>query len=362
MKILILNWRYIFHPWTGGAERHIHELATQWTKKGHHVTILCGGFAKAPHRETINGIHIIRLGDTYTIYLLAPIYYIFFLRKKKFDVIISVAHGLPFFTPLFTRRNKIIIIHQNHEELWKTEWGGIISRLGIFIENKIMPFIYRNIPVVTLSESTKYNLESLGFQKVYAIPPGILVPNTIHKLRKSKTPTILYLGRIRKYKRVDFLLQIFPQIQNKIPHVNLIIAGDGQDKSRIEHIIRAKNIKNVEVKGWVSDSEKYELLTTSWTLAFPSKIEGWGLVSLEAAACGTPTIAFKVPGLEDAVKNNESGILVKNQKEFTEAVIIVLSNRQLREKFSNLSKKWANKFRWDKSAESVMKIINDNRK
>jgi glycosyltransferase involved in cell wall biosynthesis len=357
MKILILNWRYISHPWAGGAEIHIHELAKQWIKLGHSVTVLCGGYDKAAQSEIIDGVNIIRLGDTYSIYLLAPIYYLFCLRKIRFDIIIGVAHGLPFFTPFYTRRKKMIIIHQIHEELWKTEWGGVISKIGIFIENNIIPIIYRDIPVVTLSDSTKNNLEKLGFHHVYAIPPGIYVPETVSKIPKTKNPTILYLGRIRKYKRIDFLLKILPKLNEKIRNLKLIIAGDGQDRARIEQIIREKKLKNVEMKGRVSESEKYQLLASSWVLAFPSKIEGWGLVSLEAAACGTLTIGFKVPGLIDAVKENESGLLVNSPKEYTDTLIHILTDEKRRNGFCNLSKRWANRFNWDTSAKAILQII-----
>jgi len=69
MRILILNWRDITHPWAGGAERHLHELAKQWIKSGHEVLFLCGGYKGALRSEKIGGIQIFRIGDTYLCYL-----------------------------------------------------------------------------------------------------------------------------------------------------------------------------------------------------------------------------------------------------------------------------------------------------
>jgi len=358
MKILILNWRDITHPWAGGAERHLHELAKHWVKSGNEVIFLCGGYKGALRSEKIDGIQIFRVGDTYLCYLLIPLYYIFKLRWYKFDCIIDTSHGIPFSTPLFTRKQKFLIIHHNHEKLWKTEFSDLVAKIGIFLENFIVPSLYKKVPVITLSESEKKLLQKRGFQSVEAILPGIEGKSFQKNREKASKPTILYLGRLRKYKRVDLLLHAFPEIKKRVPGCQLLIAGDGQDRARLEYIARAKNIDgNVVFKGLVSEDEKVRLLQQVWVLAFPSLIEGWGLVAMEAAACGTPTVGFNVPGIRDAVRHGETGLLVKSRKEFIESIVEILKNRQLRLRLSEGARNWVNKFSWDESSCKFMEVM-----
>jgi len=360
MRILILNWRDITHPWAGGAERHLHELAKQWIKSGHEVLFLCGGYKGALRSEKIGGIQIFRIGDTYLCYLLIPLYYIFKLRWRKFDCIIDTAHGIPFFTPLFTRKQKLLVIHHNHEKLWKTEFSDLTAKVGIFLENIVVPSLYKKVPVVTLSESEKKLLQKKGFQSVEAIPPGIESSFFQRNGKRASKPTILYLGRLRKYKRVDLLLYSFSEIKRKVPSSQLIIAGDGQDRARLEYIARAEKVDgNVVFKGLVSEDEKVSLLRQAWVLAFPSLIEEWGLVAMEAAACGTPTVGFNVPGIKDAIRNGETGLLAKTRKEFIQSIIKIIKDRGLRLRLSEGAKSWVRQFSWEHAAQSFIKRISD---
>jgi glycosyltransferase involved in cell wall biosynthesis len=358
MKILIINWRDITHPWAGGAERHIHELAKIWVKQGNHVTLLCGGYPKMISKENIDQIEIIRIGNTYSIFLLAPYYYLFYLKQRKFNVIIDTAHGIPFFSPIFSRLPKILIIHHNHKSIWKTEWNSFIAKIGSWIENNFVPFIYRNIQIVTLSETGKNELQQIGYKKVTAIKPGIHIPDPSLLTPKTINPTILYLGRLRKYKRVDLLLHFLNDIAREIPTVELIIAGEGQDRHRIEHLINYHHYKNlINFKGHVSEDEKYSLLSSCWILAFPSLIEGWGLVATEALSCNTPTVAFRVKGLSDSICHGKTGFLAQNKKEFITYIIELLSARKnmIDQKYKKMI---LDRYTWTKSASDFMKIIN----
>ncbi|MDQ3239094.1 MAG: glycosyltransferase [bacterium] len=362
MKILIINWRDITHSWAGGAERHLHELAKNWAKSGHQVTMLVGGYSGALKNETIDSVEVVRVGNTYSIFFLAPLYYLFYLRNRKFNYIVDTSHGIPFFANIFSRLPVVLIIHHNHEKLWKTEFSQYISNLGIFIENKCLTRLYRHNLIATLSETTKSELLSLGFKNVQAIPPGIehdcFKPSST---QKSLQPTILYLGRLRKYKRVDILINNFHKIKQKVPNLTLIIAGTGQDKDRLENLVRTLNLdSDIKFKGYISEEEKVKLLQESWVLAFPSLIEGWGLVALEAAACGTPTVGFNVPGVIDAVSHNHSGILVEDQDQYCDQLINILNDFDLRQRLSQGAIDWAQHFKWDLSSNQFLKHMEEN--
>ena len=358
MNILLINWRDITHPWAGGAERHVHELAKEWSVKKHRVTLLCGNYKGGLHREVIDGIEILRIAGTYSIFFFAPFYYLLHLSKSNFDSVIEVAHGVPFFTPFFTSRKKILIVHHNHEKLWYTEWNRFIAAGGTFLENKVVPLVYRNVMIITLSNSVKKELQNLGLKKLEAIPPGI--DRKVYKpyFPKPRKQTILYLGRLRKYKRIDMLLNIFPKIKKRFPGSVLVIAGTGQDRARLMRLARIYNLNDsVIFKGFVSEEEKVRLLQEAAVLVYPSIAEGWGLVSLEAAACGTPTIAFHASGIMDAVKDGKSGIIVRTKKEFYESLIRVLKDSKMKSTLSKGALKWAEQFDWRKSAQAFLDVL-----
>lgn len=358
MNILIVNWRDVTHPWAGGAETHLHQLAKEWISLGHTITMLVGGYKGAIQRDNLEGINIIRIGGTYSIFFFAPLYYLLNLRNKAFDCIVEVSHGIPFFLLLFAKKQTLLVIHHNHRRLWQTEFPPIISQVGIFLEEKITPLIYRKTAVVTLSKSSRSELEKMGFKNVTAIPPGI--DNDFYKSSANKPaePLILYLGRLRKYKRIDLLLKIFPEIKKQLPKARLIIAGDGQDRVRLKHLAHEKGLdKEIVFKGSVSEEEKLKLLQEAWVLAFPTLMEGWGLVIMEAAACGTPVVAFKVPGVVDAVVSGETGLLVNNLADFTRALVDILKHKSLRERLSRAAARRAFSFSWKKSALNMLQAM-----
>lgn len=357
MNILIVNWRDVTHPWAGGAERHLHELAKRWASASHTVTLLAGGYPGAVPEETIERVRIIRRGTTYTIFLVAWWFALRLNGNGRFDCIVETAHGLPFFLRIFFRNRLILVIHHNHRDLWRTEWHPVIAGIGNFLEQHIVPFLYRDTDIITLSDSTASELMQLGFRSVTAIPPGVDPPRRISQ-RKFIRPTIVYVGRLRKYKRVELLLKMFARIRRSIPAAELLIAGTGQDRAYLEFYARINRLDTgVRFLGYVSEDEKVILFSGAWVLAFPSLIEGWGLVALEAAAYGTPTVAFRVHGLADAVGNGRSGFLAESETEFVSAVIRILREPRLRQELNRSSRIWARRFSWKTSAERFLSVM-----
>src|SRR3989304_9512460 len=126
--------------------------------------------------------------------------------------------------------------------------------------------------------------------------------------KKSKHPTILYLGRIKKYKRVDLLVKVFPKIIESVADARLIIAGWGTEASMITDLVmRSPLRRKISLMGPVSTQEKKELLTRSSVFVNPSIGEGWGLAVIEANLYGTPAVSFRVRGLSESIKHGITG-------------------------------------------------------
>src|ERR1035437_7101483 len=162
MNILILNWRDPKNPKSGGAEIVTLEHAKAWIKAGYKVTWFTSKFKHSKTEEFLDGIKIIRAGNFITVYLLAPIFYLF--TKNKFDLVIDEIHGLPFFTPLYVRKPKIAFIHEVAGEIWDYMYPFRINILGKFIE----PFFYlpyEGIPLWTDADSTINDLVKCGIRR-----------------------------------------------------------------------------------------------------------------------------------------------------------------------------------------------------
>lgn len=359
-KILIFNWRDTRHKYAGGAEVYLNELAKGWLRKGCQVTWFCGNDGLCPRYERIDGIQIIRRGGFYIVYIWAFLYYILRFRGR-YDVIIDSENGVPFFTPLYAKEKKFLVMHHVHQDVFWKHLPIPLALIASWLEAHVMPWAYRNVQFITVSPSTrrdilKHNLTERSPEIVYnGIDITRFVPG-----EKSPTPLVIYLGRLKEYKQVDVLLQAAKDITKTISECKVIIAGEGEDKKRLQLITHKLGLDNVVTfLGKVSEEDKVRLLQKAWVLVQPSMVEGWGITVLEANACGTPVVASNVPGLRDSVRNPHTGYLVEsgNTIDFSKRISRLLSDKQLRENMQKGSLEWSKKYSWDISIEKSFDLM-----
>lgn len=362
-RILILNWRDTKHLWSGGAEVYIKSLADEWVKMGHHVSIFCGNDGKSKRNEVVNRVHVIRRGGFYTVYLWAFLYYAFKLRKN-FDVIIDSENGIPFFSPLYSRKAIVLLIHHVHQEIFMTHLNFPFSHVAKFLEGKFMPFVYKKSIVVTVSKSSKEEIVKAGISRddnIQIVNPGIRL--SVTNVGKTKHPTFVYLGRLKPYKNVDIAISAFSKVHKIEPTSKLIIAGEGDSmKSLIEQTNNLGLENYVEFLGKVSEKKKQLILAQSWVALQPSTVEGWGITVLEANAHGTPVIASHVNGLKDSIIHGKTGLLVKvkSVSELEKAMLKLVNDRALRKSTSKNAYEWAKEFSWDRNANSFYQILSQS--
>ncbi len=359
MKILIFNWRDITHPWAGGAEVYVHEIGKRLAKKGHDLTLFCGEYPGCEKSSTIDGIKIIRSGGQYSIYLYAPIIYLSKMRKK-YDLIIDCENGIPFFTPLFVQKPKICVMHHVHKDIFGIEKPFYIAWLGNFLEEYLMPLVYRNTGFVTVSPSTKKEMIEIGIDKekiktIFNGMNGQFVPDP----GKKKDNLIVYVGRIKRYKQVDHLIKAFRIVKDKVPDAELAIAGRG-NFSEIKELSDELNL-GIKLYGEIGEKEKLDLLQKAKIFVTTSMKEGWGISVIEANRCGTPAIAYDVSGLRDSIRNNETGLLIKHGdiEELAKNIIKIIEDDNLHKFLSNNALNWSKTFDWGKSAKEFEKIMDD---
>ncbi|NTW15054.1 MAG: glycosyltransferase [Candidatus Moranbacteria bacterium] len=363
-RILVLNWRDTKHAYMGGAEVYTHEIAKEWVRQGHHVTLFSGNDGRCRRHEVVDGVHIVRRGGFYLVYLWAFLYYAFRFRGQ-YDIVVDCENGIPFFSPLYVRRPKVFcLMHHVHQEVFRRSLPAPLAAFARFLERDLMPIVYRNVKFITVSESSREEIERLGLGRrgILVVEPGIDMETFSHEIsEKTEYPSILYLGRLKGYKSVNILIQAFRIVLDERPDACLVIAGSGEEERSLRHLAEDLGFTGEQVRfaGQVDDNEKVRLMQSAWMLVNPSFMEGWGIVAIEANACGTPVIASDVPGLRDSVKNESTGYLFPygDVKELSERMLEVIRDRHLRDFMSREARVWACQFDWRRSGDAFLAYI-----
>ncbi len=359
-NILIFNWRDTKHAYAGGAEVYVHELARRWVAGGNHVTLFCGNDGKTSRTETVDGVHVVRRGGFYFVYVWAFVYYMLQFRGK-FDVIVDCQNGIPFFAPIYAKEKVFCLMHHVHQDVFRKYLSKPLAVVASFLENTAMPLVYRNTKFITISDSSKTEIGELGLGSagMEIVHPGVDLQN-LEPGVKHTSPLVVYLGRLKAYKSVDVLIQAFKSVAAQVPKALLIIAGDGEERENLKALAAKLGLaKRVIFTGKISEEEKVELLQKTWVFCNPSMMEGWGITTIEANACGVPVVASDVPGLRDSVRNPHTGYLVQygNIEKFSEKITVLLTDKKLHAFMRKESIAWAQNFDWDKSAKKSLEIL-----
>ena len=368
MRILVLNWRDIRNPTSGGAEILTHEMEKRWVKEGHSVTQFSSYFPGAKKEETIDGIKILRRGHAdarfvfWSVHFLAFFYYIKYFRNR-FDIVIDEVHGLPFFTPWFVKEKKAVLICEVAGGLWKRVYGPLLGGLGRAVEIFYLRYVYRSIPFITISESTKRELINNGIQqdRITVLPMGISYPPKFKPYLKEETPTLVFVGRLSKTKGVEDAILALKEIGGKYPDIKFWIIGKGemQYESYLKKLCIKLGLKDkIRFFGFVSQDQKFKLMSRAHILVVPSAKEGWGLVVNEAGICGTPSVVYNTAGLRDIVEDGTTGILVeKSPHGIAGGVVRLLSDRNLYKHIQIAAWKQAKEKNWDNTANFALSIF-----
>ena len=341
----------------GGAEVFTHEVAKRWVASGHEVTLFTSQFSGCKREEVSDGVNIVRAGGRFSVYRQAKKNYSKRFKAENFNVVIDEINTVPFFAPTFVKNGEkvVALIHQLAREFWFYEMPFPISYFGYhFFENRWLKQ-YVDVPTVTVSESTRKDLEDLGFNHVSIVPEGLnFQPLSILPERYPK-PVIVFSGRLKRAKRPDHAIKAFKIIREKVPDAELWIFGDGPYKPTLERISGS----GVSFFGNLDNNERRKLLDKSWVLIVPGLREGWGLNVIEANALGLPAIAYDVSGLRDSVRNHETGLLALGGdiEDIASKTIEVLNDPLLRERLSKNALNYSKQFSWEKTADEFMSLI-----
>ncbi|MBI5049907.1 MAG: glycosyltransferase family 4 protein [Nitrospirae bacterium] len=353
MRILILNRRDIANPSGGGAEIYTHEISRGLVNNYKcEVVVFASSFPGCLPEEITDGVRYIRKGNEVTAHLWGFLYA--FKNRRRFARIIDEFNGIGFFT--FMLSNSMILIHQLYKEFWLRELG-FIGVIPYIIEPMLLRF-YRKKATITVSNSTKKDLEYIGFKNVDVVMNGIKrVPADV-SLKKEDNPTLVFLGRLKITKGPGDAIEIFKKVKKDAPNIRLWMIGRGPDEETLKRA--AEGLEGIKFWGWDSDDEKYSLLGRSHILLVPSVREGFGINVIEAASVGVPAIGYDVPGLRDSIRHGETGFLVGSPSEAAQMVVELLEDQKRYNEMSGRCLHYAKNFNWEERVDEFWTAIKES--
>ena len=310
MRILVVNWQDRENPQAGGAEIHLHEIFGRIAAMGHSVRLLCGGWPGCPPRAQLDGIDVYRVGTRHTYPLLARRYYKRHLAGWP-EIVVEDINKVPLYTPRWGAPAVVALVPHLFGSTAFQELAAPLAA-AVWTAERPLGRAYRGVPFEAISESTAEDLVARGIPRpsIEVIYPGIdTVSYTPNQAERSPTPVFAYLGRLKKYKGVHFVIRAFAALPS--PNAVLEIAGAGDYRDELEQLARSLDLGDrVRFLGRISEVDKLALLRRAWALVFASPKEGWGITNLEAAACATPVVASNSPGIRESVRDGQTGFLV----------------------------------------------------
>jgi glycosyltransferase involved in cell wall biosynthesis len=361
--VAFFSWRDGHNPEGGGAERYLEKMAAGLVARGCRVTIFTVGYAGAAPDEVVDGVRYVRRGSKLSVYLLG-VWALLRRQLGRVDVVVDVQNGLPFFTPLGTRKPVVVLVHHVHREQWPVVYPGLFGKVGWWIESRLAPRLYRGRQYVAVSRSTRAELRELGVTgpRVAVVHNGTDPVVSTHT-GKTAYPSICVVGRLVPHKQVEHAVDAARALVAEFPDLRLRIVGDGWWEAEL-HTYAADLVATgtVVFEGHVSEQRKQEIYEESWLMALPSLKEGWGLVVGEAAAHQTPTVAYRsAGGTRESIVDGVTGVLVDTPSELAAALGALLRDDQGRQVLAKAALEHSYGFTWEHSQAAFAHVVTSAR-
>lgn len=270
------------------------------------------------------------------------------LEREKFDILHFHEPWVPVLSRQIAARSKAVNIATFHAKLPETMMSRTVAKVVTPYTKSELKYFHA---LTAVSDAAAEYVGSLTNEPVTIIPNGINLAH-FQLPRKYKKPanglkTILYIGRLERRKGVKYLLKAYEQLTATDPDVQLLIAGDGPDREKLEATAEDLGLANVTFMGFVSDEVKLELLHTADLFCAPALYgESFGLVLLEAMACGLVTIAGNNTGYSGVMQETGALSLInpRDSEEFARRLKLLLNEETLRKEWQSWAKQYILQF------------------
>jgi len=365
MNILAVNWQDLENPHAGGAEIHLFEILSRLTSMGHRVRLVCSGWPGAARRARVEGVEVERIGGRNSFALLGRAAVRRAIRAERPDILVEDVNKLPLFLPIGTNLPFCAIVPHlfGTTAFEEASWPAAAT---VWLAEQPLPLGYRRAWFHAISESTRDDLVRRGVarERVRVIHPGVdsarFTPGAPGA--RGTVPRFLYVGRLKRYKGIGLAIRALAAARRKMPEMRLDIAGTGDHQPELERLAAGLGQAGaVTFHGFVSEAEKVSLLRGAWANVFPSPKEGWGITVIEAAACGTPSLASDSPGLRDSVRHEETGFLVPHGDvdALAARMLELAGNPPLVERLGAAARRFAEGLSWERTAAATLNHLDE---
>lgn len=279
------------------------------------------------------------------------------MRAADYDLVVEDLNKVPLFAPRWIDRPVVLLVHHLFGRTAFEEATPPVAAATWLLERPLARQ-YRGLPVEAVSHSTAEDLVARGMERdrITVIPNGVdlALYRPDPSVARFEEPTMLYLGRLKRYKRVDLVIRALHALRAAGVPARLIVAGSGDDRPRLRALVEELGLgAAVDMPGFVTEERKIELFRRAWVHVFTSPKEGWGISNLEAAACGTATVASDSPGLRESVAHERTGFLVPHGDvdAVAERVGQILRDAALRDRLGRQARQFAEGYSWDAAAD-----------
>lgn len=406
MKIVIAT--AVYYPQINGVAVFSHNLALGLVKRGHDVMVICPSQTGKNYTRTIDGVKTVYLKSVdakvypdqihavperkkilgvkmprlmYRHGLRVSVFPQIEVRKvlNEFqpDVVhVQVSDPIGLSVVWWARKHNVPVVtteHNQPEVLTESLKMPSMMKKGT---NAVLASYFRNrqskSDFVTMpTEQAIYNLIGDGTRfpvPVAAVSNGVdlsnFKPGRVSKEMYEKygisadVPIVLYVGRVDPEKKVGLVVEAFIGARKKFPKMQLLIVGDGVDRVRLEG--KYREYPDIKFLGKVLPPDLYEIYKMGSVFVTASEIETQGIVLIEAAASGLPLIAVDKGAVSEVCIDFKNGFLCHPGavKEISEAIVKIMSDDKLREKFTRRSVEIAHEHDFEKTLDKFINIYN----
>lgn len=366
MKISFVSYIYPYpeRGYNPGIERVIQELAQELVRQGHEVHVITtyrnGGDDKYEQDE---GVHLHRAPDTR---------HYFGRAGSVFSLdLLSLNYSITAHSELLESSD---VVHAFSPIVWKSFTTPLVAHYHHW-DNPSEPMEYLYLPtsqrlwlrcyaiadrVFAVSEYSADDLASRGINrgKIAVVPNGV-DPDTYHPGQspvqfEEWDSVLLFVGPLMERKGLKYLIQAMPDIIEQHPDTGLVLVGGGNEGELLDLAEHLGVRDHLRFEGFVPEDVLPKYYRATDIFVFPSLLEGFGMVLLEAMASGLPVVASDTTAIPEVVGSAGCLIAKKDSRSLAESVNTLLADTSKRKLLSEHAKQRAlEDFTWNKSVEKA---------
>jgi glycosyltransferase involved in cell wall biosynthesis len=361
--VKILQTPARFYPHIGGVESYVYNLSKELVKMDHDVSVICANEPNAGD-GVADGVKVKRLsyvGKIANTNITPKLPYA--IWKEDFDVIhthLPTPWSADWSAIISKIKEKPLVLTYHNNIIG----SGFASQIANIYRRTMMKFVLGKADTIIVTNKKQLKFSSvLGdyVEKVKIIPPGVdtqkFKPMKIEKIENSLF-FLSVLDRFHEYKGLEYLLRALKIVKKEIKNVKLRVGGGGELTEYYKRISNSLGLEdNVDFIGYIPEEKVVEYYNKSELFVLPStspQQEGFGIVLLEAMACGVPVVTTDIVGMAEEIENENVGVAVRSidAESLADAIVAALKNK----KSGKNARKLAERYDWGIIAEKISEL------